>query len=689
MSFTPTSAATRIARQIVSPGHRKALSPRPLAFAIACVISQQAIAAQKTELDQMTITGQQATYAENQTGLKMPLSWKETPQSVSIVTEQELEERGVQRLSDAVRHVSGVALTLGEGSRDQFTIRGFEAMYDIYRNGLRDAGGNQGFRSMANIERVEVVKGVAGALYGRGSAGGLVNLVTKKADGKAVSDLTLSAGSFNHAGAAIDLGDQLSDNVNGRINLEYNRQDSFVNHMDGNTLFIAPSLRWQINQANTVDLDIEYLDQDQMPYRGVPSVDGKPVDTPRSRFYGSSSDLQHNKTFRTSIATESDLGNQLTLKNKLYYSTIDITQSGTRIKNVTDGQADRFIRTFHYDPQEDYGIQSELTGKHGQHDWLIGAEASTMKRTFAMGNLSLDLTSLDAPDTSAQINPVIDPSTSSDNEVQSRSVYVQDVFSATSDLKLIGGLRYDQIETTRKAGGNTTAFKQSEVSPRLAAVYQASPELSVYATWGRSYQVPWAGIYTSPSKLALQESDLKEVGFKLEMLDQRLQLSSSLFRIDKDTPGTDADGFVTDVNEQRHQGVEVELRGVITPQWQITTGLSYLDAENKDTGLRPNDVPEQTLSVWSSYSPDMNWTFGGGARYVSDRTVSNEAATLPAYTVVDLMAAYQIGAHKLQLNLNNALDESYYIGATGGGTGKNNIGYGAPAHAMLTYSLSL
>ena len=661
----------------------------PLTLSVACILGSQAAIAQQAELEKITVTEQQSAYSENKSALKMPLSWKETPQSVSVVTEQELEERGVLQLSDAVKHVPGIALTLGEGSRDQFTIRGFEAMYDIYRDGLRDAGGNQGFRSMANIERVEVIKGVAGALYGRGSAGGLVNLVTKKADGQSVRDLTFSAGSFNHTGIEADLGDQLSQNINGRINLEYKQQDSFVDHIDGNTLFIAPSLRWQASADHTIDLNMEYLDQDQKPYRGIPSVNSKPVDTPRSRFYGSQSDRQNNKTLRGALSIESRISDQITLTNRLHYSTIDITQSGTRIKSTDGIQAERFIRTFHYDPQEDYGLQSELTGQHGAHKWLLGAEAATMKRTFAMGNLTLAATSLDNPDTGAQVNPVIDPATSSDNEVQSQSVYMQDIYQLTPDIQLVGGVRYDSIETTRIAGGSKTSFKQSELSPRLAAVYQATDDLSLYTTWGRSYQVPWAGIYTSPTKQALQESDLTEAGFKLALMDNRLQLSSAIFRIDKDTPSTSAEGIVTSVDEQRHQGIEAELRGIITPQWQITAGVSYLDAENKATGLRPNDVPEKTASFWSSYSPDIHWTFGGGARYVSDRTVSNEAATLPAYTVVDLMAAYQTGPHRIQLNLNNVLDETWHIGATGGGTGKNNIGYGAPANAMLTYSVSL
>lgn len=674
---------------VKTPHKTAALTFSPLAIAIACALSGQAIADDQSDLEKVTITAQQDSYSSNKTGLKIPLQWKETPQSVSVVTEQELEERGVQFLSEAVRHVPGVALTLGEGSRDQFTIRGFEAMYDIYRNGLRDAGGNQGFRSMANIERVEVVKGVAGALYGRGSAGGLVNLVTKKADGSDVTDLTLSAGSFGHAGIGADLGSQLSDSVNGRINLEYKQQDSFVDHIDGNTLFIAPSLRWKVNADHQIDLDLEYLDQDQVPYRGIPSLDGKPIDTARSQFYGSESDRQNNKTLRAVVEAQSQLNDEITLSNKLYYSTIDITQSGTRISSTDGEQVERFIRTFHYDPQQDYGFQSELSGKHGEHQWLVGAEIGTMKRTFAMGNLALETTSLSDPDTRAQINPDIDPATSSDNEVQSRSLYVQDVYQFSPSIQLVGGLRYDRLETTRTAGGATTDFEQSEVSPRVAAVYQASDDVSLYATWGRSYQVPWAGIYTSPSKLALQESELKEAGFKAELLGGRVQLSSALFRIDKETPSTDVDGFVTDVNKQRHQGVEVEVRGQITPHWQITTGLSVLDAENLDTGLRPNDVPEKTFSLWSSFSPDLNWTFGGGARYVSDRTVSNEAATLPAYTVVDLMAAWQTGVHKVQLNLNNVLDENYFVGATGGGTGKNNIGYGKPANVMLTYSVSL
>ena len=139
--------------------------------------------------------------------------------TVSIGRDKDRNDRGAARLVDALDGVAGVNNTLGEGSRDQFVIRGFDALNDIYRDGMRDDGVLQSYRSLANIERVEVVKGAAGALYGRGSAGGIINLVTKRANGDNFTNVNGSIGSNNQFISQLDSSKALNDKANGRINL--------------------------------------------------------------------------------------------------------------------------------------------------------------------------------------------------------------------------------------------------------------------------------------------------------------------------------------------------------------------------------------------------------------------------------------------------------------------------------------
>jgi len=671
----------------------RSITKNKLSVAITVALAMSGGYSPLTLADQqetMTVYGSENLDRSQQfSGLKMDASWLEVPQTVSVVTAEDIEARGAVRLGEALRGVPGVAQTLGEGSRDQVTIRGFEAMYDIYRDGLRDAGGNQMYRSLANIERVEVIKGAAGALYGRGSAGGLINLVTKRADGNNVRELSVNAGSWNSYGMTADLGGELTDGINGRINIELKDHESFVDNVEGQTLFIAPTLRAELSDTTTLDLDLEYFNQEQDPYRGVPSVNGVPVNVDRSTNYASVTDFQENETIRLAATLTHQLNNEMKLTTKAFYSHIDIEQSGTRISSVNTGAGtiDQKVRKFAYDPQEDLGLQAELNWELDRHNLLLGAEVAQMKRTFKMGDSATFTNSIYNPTTITVAVPDFNDASTSHNKVESRSLYAQDVFALTDTIDLIGGLRYDNIDVTR-TGSGPSEFSQSEFSPRAGIVWQATDNSSVYATWGRSYQVPWAGIYTRDTNAALQESNLAEIGFKAELLDKKLQFGTSVFQIDKDIPSTNADGEITAINEHRHKGIEFELNGEITQQWSVAAGLTYLDAENLDTGLRPNDVPEKSASVWNSFKPTDNWTMGLGLVYVGERFVGNEGARLDSYTTVDAMVAYETGPHKIQLNLNNITDEEYFIGATGGGTGDENIGYGAPFNAMLSYKLS-
>lgn len=630
-------------------------------------------------------------YAEHmpQSGTKTDVEWLDVPQAVSVVTKTEIQDRGAVRLVDALDGVAGVNNTLGEGSRDQFMIRGFDSLNDMYRDGMRDDGTLQSYRSLANVERVEIVKGPAGALYGRGSAGGIINLVTKRANGESFTHVKGSVGSNSQYVGQLDSSMSFSDKLNGRINLEYRQADSYVDHVDSNDFFIAPTIRMSPADDHIIDIDVEYAHQELVPYRGVPSKNGKPVDLPISSYFGGTNDYQELNSLRVAVDYKWRLNDQWVWNNRAAFNHIELEQKGTRQGKVTSNEVSQTVNNFGYDPRTTTTLQSELIWETNDNQLMLGAD-------FNQIDIDLTLASDKTLPPQNIYNPVVGPTPDPgfkafrDNTTTTTGVYVQDVYT-WGDLSLIGNIRYDSMDLEQqKAGAGKEKLDDDKVSYRAGLVYRINYDTSVYASLARSWQLPYAGTYIDPKLAEFFHTDLKEVGAKAYLLDNALMLNTALFQIDQAQPQTNVNGDVIDKIEVRHQGIELEARGQITKQWNISVGYSYLDAEDKATSKKPNDVSDHLFSLWSAYQLDDNWRFGGGVKYAGDRYAGNdEAVALGDYTTVDLMVAYTSGRHKIQVNAYNILDEKYILGATNGTSGLNQIGYGAPAEFMLSYGYQL
>ncbi|HCG5274158.1 TPA: TonB-dependent siderophore receptor [Vibrio parahaemolyticus] len=672
----------------------KLLTLTPLAVAIgSSLVVPSAVASEETNstpsaTETIQVYGHQYEgYAEHmpQSGTKTDVEWLDVPQAVSVVTKTEMQDRGAVRLVDALDGVAGVNNTLGEGSRDQFMIRGFDSLNDMYRDGMRDDGTLQSYRSLANVERVEIVKGPAGALYGRGSAGGIINLVTKRANGENFTHVKGSMGSNSQYVGQVDSSMAFSDKVNGRINLEYRQADSYVDHVDSNDFFIAPTIRVLPADGHTIDIDVEYAHQELVPYRGVPSKNGKPVDLSVSTYFGGTNDYQESDSLRVAVDYEWRLNDQWVWNNRAAFNHIELEQKGTRQGKVTGNEVSQTVNNFGYDPRTTTTLQSELIWETNDNQLMLGAD-------FNQIDIDLTLASDKTLPPQNIYNPVVGPTPDPgfkpfrDNTTTTTGVYVQDVYT-WGDLSVIGNVRYDSMDLEQqKAGAGKEKLDDDKVSYRTGLVYRINYDTSVYASLARSWQLPYAGIYINPKLAEFFHTDLKEVGAKAYLLDNALMLNAALFQIDQEQPQTNVDGDVIDKIEVRHQGIELEARGQITKQWDISVGYSYLDAEDKATGKKPNDVSDHLFSLWSTYQLDDNWRLGGGVKYVGDRYAGNdEAVALGDYTTVDLMAAYTTGRHKIQANAYNILDEKYILGATNGTSGLNQIGYGAPAEFMLSY----
>lgn len=642
-------------------------------------------------IEKIAVHGQRyegyAEYAPT-SGTKSDVDWLDVPQSVSVVTSTEIKDRGAERLVDALNGVAGVNNTLGEGSRDQFVIRGFDGLNDVYRDGMRDDASLQSYRSLVNVERIEIVKGAVGALYGRGSAGGLINLVSKRALGENFTRLSGKIGSNSTYIGQIDSSVQITEAVNARLNAEYREADSFTNTVNSQDFFIAPTLRLTPTENQTLDLDIEYGHQELVPYRGIPSLEGKPIDVPVSAFYGGSNDFQKSDDFRLSADYEINLSSELSWMNRVAWNRIELEQKGTRQTSaeiVLDTIA-QTVNNFGYDPRTTSVLQSELIWATEANQLLFGADYNRIDIDLTLASdKTITSRTTDPAYVRETPNPGFNPFRK--NTTETTGVYIQDVLTL-GELSIIGNVRYDNMSLEQqKEGKEKEHLSDDKLSYRGGIVYRLSDEMSVYGTMARSWQLPYSGIYINPKLAEFFHTDLQEVGLKAYLLDSSLMFNAALFRIDQEQPVTNIDGDVVNKKEVRHQGIELEIRGQFTEDFNISAGYSYLDAEDKATGKKPNDVSDQLFSLWASYQVTESFRIGGGVKYVGDRYAGNdELVSLGNYTTVDVMAAYDIGAHHIQVNLTNIFDEKYIIGATGGKSGRNQLGFGAPAQFMTSYS---
>lgn len=541
----------------------KLLTLTPLAVAIgSSLVVPSAVASEETNstpsaTETIQVYGHQYEgYAEHmpQSGTKTDVEWLDVPQAVSVVTKTEMQDRGAVRLVDALDGVAGVNNTLGEGSRDQFMIRGFDSLNDMYRDGMRDDGTLQSYRSLANVERVEIVKGPAGALYGRGSAGGIINLVTKRANGDNFTHVKGSVGSNSQYVGQVDSSMAFSDKVNGRINLEYRQADSYVDHVDSNDFFIAPTIRVLPADGHTIDIDVEYAHQELVPYRGVPSKNGKPVDLPVSTYFGGTNDYQESDSLRVAVDYEWRLNDQWVWNNRAAFNHIELEQKGTRQGKVTGNEVSQTVNNFGYDPRTTTTLQSELIWETNDNQLMLGAD-------FNQIDIDLTLASDKTLPPQNIYNPVVGPTPDPgfkpfrDNTTTTTGVYVQDVYT-WGDLSVIGNVRYDSMELEQqKAGSGKEKLDDDKVSYRAGLVYRINYDTSVYASLARSWQLPYAGIYINPKLAEFFHTDLKEVGAKAYLLDNALMLNAALFQIDQEQPQTNVDGDVIDKIEVRHQAL--------------------------------------------------------------------------------------------------------------------------------------
>jgi len=660
--------------------------------------------------DDIVVTGQNPEYrTPDTTALKIDAPLRDIPQTIDVIPDQVIRDQRALSMQDAVRNVAGIGMATGDGQRDQFVIRGNIAYGDLFIDGVRDDA--LYFRDLSNIERIEILKGPASVLYGRGSSGGLINRVSKK-PGTEGGEIVVSYGSWEDKRGEIDLGHVFTGNdVAVRLTGAIERSDSYRDQGFLRREAIAPSVLFAPSDRTRILLQADYLRDRRVTDNGIPAFQGRPVDVRASTYYGAANaravDFSQSEVWSTTATLDHEFSDTLKLHNALRYYDYTLDRQNT-IPNVVNEAARTVTLNRQSTDRAEHGWfnQLELSGRFStgplEHKLLLGFETGRQSKY----ELRIDRANIATVDLFDPVLPVLPlevagtPGTHRTGVYKTLGFYAQDMISLGEYWKALAGLRYDRFRQEvhqRIAGQPDLARTDTFWSPRIGLVWQPTPAQSYYVSWNKSYQPSGEtfALSTSSADIASEKTINREIGAKFDLFDGKLSTTISAFNLKRsDIKATDPILLrVVPVGVQRTRGIEISAQLELSQGWQAIASYAYLDARiirspALDSGVpiqgnRPTLTPVNSASLWLMRSFGDRFGLGGGVNYVGDRQANlANSVVLPEYITADAMAWARLGKLKAQLNIRNIFDRDYFV--SGHGTVGNLNMPGAPRSAMLT-----
>ncbi|MEA9562394.1 TonB-dependent siderophore receptor [Xanthomonas campestris] len=679
---------------------RRAVSTLPLLGVLACAAAP-AIAAepQARSLDAVQVRSDYAPYrALTVTGAtKTEAPLRDLPISARVLDHSLLEDAGVTDLAGALDMASGItkANNLG-GLWDSYSIRGFTGdpnfSSDYMVNGFNASRGYNGLRDGANTQSVEVIKGPASALYGRGEPGGAVNIVTKKPLFDAQHSVDLSAGRFDSYRAALDSTGPLSETVAYRVNLMHKDQHSFRDTVDSDATLLAPSLLWMPTPDTTVSYELELL-RIHTPFdRGVTAIDGDANRLPASRFLGEpgDGDIDLHSTGHQVFAVHG-LNQTWSLQGGATYRGSGMRGFSTEPWTLqADDRTLRRERRYRDYQGRDIAARAELLGTLGSgkvaHHVLFGIDGNRfndsryqLRARSAATPYSIDVL---APRYGVAQPGRLAPITDTDERQQVWGVYAQDQIDLGARWKALLGVRYDhyQQDIANRLRATTQQASDGVISPRAGLTVHLDDTLSLYASAAAGFR-PNSGVGANGQSFAPEKSRSLETGLKYVQPGEGLEATLAVFRIDKENVLSldPADtSFSLPVGQMRSEGAELDLLGRLTPHLAASVGLAYTDSQvtrssaaAMGTGLaegrRFPNVPRVSGNAFVNYAQPLSGTrsaaVGVGVSRTGERlgsVDSNTGFVLPAYTVWRLVGHYDLSERlRLYAKVENLTDRRY------------------------------
>ena len=663
------------------------------------------------ELDEFVVTDQ-FLFSDQVNALKTPTPVIDVPQSLSITSAADISLRGFDSVGDIVDYTPGVNMNQGEGHRDAVVFRGSLSTSDFFVDGVRDDV--QYYRPLYNVEQIEILRGPNALLFGRGGAGGVINRVTKKAEiGQDFSAYSLSLDSFEAREVQFDTNVAINEASAFRLNAYLN---TFENHRDfsnGSGYGVNPSFKFELSDQTTLDVSLEAIDYDRSIDRGIPQGDdGKPASELNGIVFG---DPDLNKSEFESIS----------YRALLQHSFSD-TIKGIFTASYTD--YDKLYQNF-YASAYDERVNPDLVTIDGYVDTterqnfvlsgnlVAEIETSNIKHTLLFGAEFMDSSSendrfnpdfdpdplVDDDEFEFSINdrntpgvgfnaggldagPFTDLNDDTATDLSVFSLYVQDEIELSDQLTVVLGARFDSfdIEVTDNEPGaaDSGSHKDEEFTPRAGIVYKQDENISLYASYSQTF-VPQSGdqfANLGDAGLNPDEFTNLEAGIKWDIANDQ-SVTLAIFKIDQDLVADDGAGGSL-INEAEIEGFEAQYLSRITDQWILSAGYTYLTGETA-SGARPAELPKSSFSIWNNYQLTEKLGLGLGTIYQGESTPKGGTSkgTVPSFTRVDAAAYYQLSENlRLQLNVENLLDEEYYPHAYS----THQFTVGAPINATLS-----
>ncbi|MBK5539586.1 TonB-dependent siderophore receptor [Pseudomonas sp. TH05] len=623
---------------------------------------------------------------------------RETPRSITIITESLMQDRAVTSLADALRTTPGITFGAGEGGTplgDRPFIRGYEASTDIMIDGIRDVG--RMTHEVFNIEQVEILKGPGSAYSGRGSTGGSINLVSKTAQQEDFIAGSLKLGTDQLRRSTLDINQYLPEqNMALRLNAMKHEADTpGRDHVEVSRWGIAPTFSFGLNTDTRGTLSYYHMQSDDMPDLGHPFSPSrnKPAKVDRDNFYGfTGRDFRKTSSDQGSLQLEHDFNEHLTLRNTTrggrgmqdYIMTrpfIDTPAQEQSNQVMLASRARNVVNTSLINQTDVFG--KFQTGAIG-HSYSAGVEFSreridNMARYGSVRNP--DKGNLADPDTHARYTPV--PAGDGSHTVvkhNNRALYAMDTLALHEQWDLNLGLRYDNYH----ARNATQSNRANLWSYQAGLVFKPVHYASIYLSYGTSFNPSGetagqsggadgpAGGGLKAQNLDPEKSRSLELGTKWDLLDEKLSLTAAVFKTEKTNARSydPVTGEVALTGNNEVQGFEVGATGHLSERWEVMAGYTYLDAKttryadstaNFD-GNRSKFIAPNSASLWSTYMLTERWKVGGGATYMDKRYVDDaNLKSLDAYWRYDAMVAYRVNKNlDLQFNVLNLTDETLY-----------------------------
>ena len=674
---------------------------------------------------EIVVTGEKVGYvAVSSSGLKTETPLLDTPQSVSVITREQLDDQAIQDIGDILRYTPGASIGQGEGNRDQITIRGQNTTADFFVDGIRDDV--QYFRPLYNVERVEIHKGPNAMIFGRGGGGGIINRVSKSPVAEdQFGSVTAGVDSFGAFSINGDFNLPIGDSAAFRINGLYEEFNNHRDFFDGRRFAFNPTVGGLLGDKTTVLLSYEYVDDDRAVDRGNPAelrAAGNscsfadpcgPLEGFEDTLFGQPGTnrttlqahviklrVDHELTDSLKFNSITQYGNYDKLYRNIY--PVDARLSDARLTPATNSVTlDGYVDTT---DRENFITQGNLvwkgdTGGIG-HTLLVGYEYGKQESANARRDVFFAATAddqitvplADIIDVPAFTFPAFTRNRESD--LNFFSLYIQDQIKLGEMFEIVGGVRFDRFDIEVNDIQNVLQLERTDekFSPRFGAIFKPQPNVSIYASYAKSF-LPRSGdqfltLDATTANLAPETFENYEIGLKWDIAPA-LSLTSAVFQLDRDDQSIllNNQGDTT-LSGSRTRGWEIQLAGQLTDRLQINAGYSNLDGQQRNAAssagqdLRLFQVPEHMASLWAKFDVSEKFAAGLGVTHQSSQFATNDnSVRIPSFTRFDAALYYTVNDQfKIQANIENLFDTTYYPSVHN----NDNISTGEPINGRLT-----